>query len=284
MRERDSMPPGGIACHELRPLLAMVVDGEFEHGEQIAIDAHLAACADCAQQVLAQRHFKAQLSTAVRLSDERCTPPDLTRRIQRRARRDRSAHRAVRLAVPLGVTAAVIALFTVNTTNAVTPIVAESVERHTDNLVMDYASQDPLRIQRLLSRHLSHALEVPIFRSAKVSLRGARVVKMERQSAAYLVYGTPRSKISIIAVPDPQGRYNVDDERLPRPEGRPLLMERRSGFNVVVWRRHGTVYSMVSDLAPREMLGLLANSSEDDSIHAPAPEPGQAVPVVPVSF
>ena len=58
-------------------------------------------------------------------------------------------------------------------------------------------------------------------------------------------------------MPDPQGRYQVDKNGVALAEGRPMLIQQRSGLNVVVWRKRGAVYSMVSNVAGREMIRML---------------------------
>lgn len=247
-------------CLELGALLPLYVDGEFQDGERSAIEQHLAVCASCSRQVHALRAFKNSVARAVLDRDAMQVPAGLNQRIRRRTQRARAARSALRLAAPASAAAVLIGFFTVATGNAYSPIVAESVQRHMDNARVDYASPSPSRIERALHRHLKSPLRVPIFQSPQVALRGARLVRLQNRPAAYLVYGTARSKISVFAMPDPDDRFAPHDERLaPADSTQPLLVERRNGYNVIVWRQRGTLYSMVSDLDAREVLSLLQN-------------------------
>lgn len=272
-RPRD---PRALDCARIQPLLLLYVDGELDAADQPVVEAHLAECPACAKQAHFARAFKARLGSALQQADVAATPPQLERRLQRRLRLAHANHRARRLAVPAACAATLVAFLTLTSGDALTSMMDESVQRHTDDVGVDFASPDAERLERLLSARLGYALRVPTFRSAHVSLRGARLVRMNNRPAAYLVYGTQRSKISVIAVPDPHRRYDLGDERLPRPEGRPLHIHRESGLNVVVWRQGSTVYSMVSDLGPQEMLRLFFQDE--------APPQRPALPVIPASL
>jgi len=275
----DAETPRGRAandCAELRPLLLLFVDGELDPVDQPVLEEHMAACPPCARRANFERAFKARLSGALREADAVAAPPGLERRLQRRLRISRVNRSARRYAVPAACAATLVAFLTLTSGDALTSMMDESVKRHTDDVGVDFASPDAARLERLLSARMGHAMHVPKFRSSHVSLRGARLVRMNNRPAAYLVYGTPRSKISVIAIPDPQRRLDISDERLPRPDGRPLHIHRESGFNVVVWRQGGTVYTMVSDLVPQEMLRLFFQDE-------PAPRRPSA-PVIPASL
>jgi len=217
-----------------------------------------------------------RIAGALREADAAAVPPQLERRLRRRIRMTHADHRIRRIAIPAACAATLVGFLTLTPGDALTSMMDESVKRHTDDVGVDFASQDAGRLERLLSARLGYAMRVPKFHSTRVSLRGARLVRMNNRPAAYLVYGTSRSKISVIAIPDPQRSFDVSDERLPRPEGRPLHFHREAGFNVVVWRQHGTVYTMVSDLHPQEMLRLFFREE-------PAPRRPK-VPVIPVGL
>lgn len=268
-----------VECHDLRPLLPLYVDGELDQQDQAVIEQHLAQCESCAKNVHFDRSLKAKIKNAIVECDQIALPPSLKSKLRRQASQARAGQQLKRYGIPAACAAAAAVLFTVATSSAFAPLVKESVQRHTDNVRVDYASQDAARIERVLSQRLGHAVEVPKFRNNRISLRGARMVRMNNRPAAYLVYGTPRSKISVIALPDPQHKLEIRDQRLPKPEGRPLHFDHNSGYNVVVWRQQNMVYSMVSDMHHREIIKLFFDDSKKRQ-----PVSNPAVQAVPVSF
>ena len=274
-------PPVDFGCRELSALLPLFVDGEFEQAERSTIEQHLATCSSCARQVHALRAFKNSVARSVQRHDALQVPPGLTGRIRRRTQRARAARNALRLAAPASAAAIIIGFFTVATSNAYSPIVNESLQRHMDNAQVDFASPSPRRIERTLMRRLGRPVRVPTFRSPRIAFRGARLVRLQNKPAAYLVYGTPRSRISVLAMPDPSGQFADHNDSLgPSNVNRPLLVERHNGFNVVVWHQRGTLYSMVSDLDSHEMMRLLQNSIRSKiqkRPSAPAPQNLQQV-------
>ncbi len=247
-------------CRELSALLPLFVDGEFEQAERVAIEQHLASCSSCARQVHALRAFKNSVARSVQRSDALQVPAGLTGRIRRRTQRARATRNALRLAAPASAAAVLIGFFTVATGNAYTPIVDESLQRHIDNAKVDYASPSPKRIERTLLHRLGRPLPVPTFRSPRIAFRGARLVRLQNRPAAYLVYGTPRSRITVLAMPDPGDHFDKADDSAHTGSRHPLLVERHKGFNVVVWHQRGTLYSMVSDMDSHEMIKLFQNS------------------------
>jgi len=289
MSDDAKRPPSAPGCGEFQPLLSLYADGEFDPGEQPDLEDHLAHCGECSRKVQAERAFRVRLGQAVRDADAAVLPPHFEARLSRHVSHTRVAHRVVRTMLPLAaVAAALIGFLTLTSTDAFTAVVDESVLRHADQGSVDFASQDADGLERILTERIGHALQVPRFRAANLAVRGARLVRMNDRPAAQVVYRTSHARVSLLAMPDPQRRLDLNDERLPRPDGRPLHVGRKNGLTVVIWRQNDTVYSMVSDLAAPEML-LLLHDSTQRSQRTDRPDRNDqferaATPTVPVSF
>lgn len=289
MSDDTKRPLSDPSCSEFLPLLGLYADGEFEPGEQSGLEQHLAHCASCSGKVHAERAFKVRLRQVVREADVAALPPSFEARLGRRVSHTRVAHRVSRAMLPLAAAAAALVGFlTLTSTDAFTAVVDESVLRHADQGSVDFASQDAAGLERVLTERIGHSMQVPRFRTTNMAVRGARLVRVNDRPAAQVVYRTAHTQISLLAVPDPQRRLDLDDERLPRPEGRPLHVGRKNGLTVVIWRQNDTVYSMVSELAAPELLRLLHDNTERQQ----RPERPERIdrfehpttPTVPVSF
>ncbi|MBN2359988.1 MAG: zf-HC2 domain-containing protein [Deltaproteobacteria bacterium] len=282
MTDDPRRPVTGLTCGEAQPLLGLYADGEFEPGEQPALEDHLAHCAECSRKVHAGRAFRVRLGQAVREADALALPPHFAARLGRRVSHTRVAHRVGRMALPLAAAAALVGFLTLTSSDALTAVADESVQRHADQGSVDFASQDAAVLERILTERIGHSLRVPQFGATGMAVRGARLVQLHDRPAAQVVYRTARARISLLAVPDPQRQLDLDDERLPRPEGRPLHVARKNGLTVVIWRQSDTVYSMVSELGAPELVRLLLDNGQRPPRRERFERP--PLPSVPVSF
>jgi anti-sigma factor RsiW len=134
----------------------------------------------------------------------------------------------------------------------------EAVARHSVNLPPEVRADDAKRVQRFLQKNLRYPVAVPHFETQNPNVRlvGARLSSLDDREAAYMMYDHRGAKLSVFAYPKPA--------RFSRPNGfeeihagsHVLLVGKRRGYNVVAWEAGEVVYSMVSDLDPRELVEL----------------------------
>jgi hypothetical protein len=116
-----------------------------------------------------------------------------------------------------------------------------------------------------------------------VSLQGGRLSNIRDHSAAYVVYGGPGAhRVSLFVFDDPHAplEFGVGGHR-QRIADRDVILANERGYNVAFWRDRQIVYSLVSDLDERDIVGLLEGGSNDTSEVVPLPAAARSMePVI----
>jgi anti-sigma factor RsiW len=233
-------------CIDVEPLLDASVDGELIGEDAASVDAHVSDCPSCRAKRDARVHMKAALAAA---GAQLALPDEVEARIVSGIRTVRRAERRttaaiVAVAVIVGVVG-VVALNNAKGAPSEPPVISAALQRHQIDLPVDVASPDPERVAAFLKDRIGHPVLVPRLSQAGWGLEGGRVIEVADRPAAQLVYRSGLgTKISVIAIPDPDG--NLARQQLgPRHS---VVAER-----AVVFARSGALYSIVGDL-PAERL------------------------------
>lgn len=196
-------------CAEIEPLLDPSVDGELLDDDRAIVLGHIATCAACRARHEARARLKALVIQAGRTVE---LPPALEARVRsdmqrhRRARRLRTAAGVIAAAS----VAAALAFVLVDGKGAapppVTPVLVEAAfSRHGLDVPVDVATPDPRRVQEFLATRVG-PMQVPRLDGLGWGLSGARVVDVADRRGAQLVYaGGFGQRLSVLAVPDPDG-------------------------------------------------------------------------------
>ncbi len=236
------------ACDDVEFLLSASVDDELDDDDSAVVHSHVSSCPICRTRLQELRAIKAALSSAGRLLE---LPQAL--HAQLRLDLDRAARPARRLRAGLlgagGVLACIViaAFVRTPTTSAATltaPVVRAALQRHRAELPVDVASPDPRPVQAFLASRLGHPPRVPRLDGFGFGLQGARVVDIEDRQAAQLRYsGGFGQRISVVALPDPDGSLATRVLANHRQ-----LSSSSEGLSVRVLASGGNLYTLVGDL------------------------------------
>ncbi len=273
-----------LSCDDVEPLLSPCVDGELLEDDSASVKGHVARCDACRTRLLELQALKTSLAAAGRTVE---LPRDLAERLHADLHRAARPSRALRAGFLLAGAAAVIGVVALSASSfrsaaplsaaslgapAITgtvvagnhgmrapfaPVVVAAMQRHRADLPVDVASPDPRPVQEFLAQRLGHKLRVPRLESFGFGLQGGRVVDVDDRQGAQLMYaGGYGQRLSVVAVPDPDGvlaakllahdvahandANDVNDVSGTNANG--------EGLNVRVLSNNGAVYTIVGDV------------------------------------
>lgn len=236
-------------CVDVEPLLDASVDGELIGEDLTAVDAHVSDCAACRKKRDARVHLKAALASA---GAAVALPAEVEARIRTgvagaRRKERRTTAAIVGVAAVVGVCAFLALSREAPQQKREPAVVAAALQRHQIDLPVDVASPDHERVAAFLKERIGHRVEVPPFSKSGWGLEGGRVIEVADRPAAQLVYRSGvGAKISVIAIPDPDGvlaRQQLGDSSS-------VVADR-----AVVFAKSGALYSIVGDV-PAERLEM----------------------------
>lgn len=255
-------------CREAERFADLSIDGEIEPSEQHELEGHLRACPGCRHAIGLRSWFEAQVRSKLRDQTEGVElPPGLRIRISARLREEARPSRVVPWGrfVPVGLILGTVILgsWTSASYRAFDP--EEAVVRHTRNLPPEVTARGSgSEVERLFAKNLHYPVPVPRFDSKHPDVRlvGARLSSIQNRDAAYLMYDQRGARISLFAYPK--------EARFAKPEhfeerlvgGRPILVGRHRGYNVVAWEAGSMLYSLVSDVDHDELIQLAASPDQ----------------------
>jgi anti-sigma factor RsiW len=251
-------------CREAERLADLDVDGEVQPSERGPLLAHLDACAPCRRRASGRAWFTAGLKA--KLSEARSdteAPVGLKSRIQGRLREE-DQRRGFPWGRALPATMVVGALAIVSwawpTERAFDP--EEAVARHSRNLPPEVLARSrEAEVHRLFEKNLAYRVKLPRLpgRDADVRLVGGRLSSIDNRDAALVTYDARGARISLFAYPKPDHLAKPASFEEVEVLGRPLLVGRHRGYNVVAWEEDDLLYSLVSDVDGPELVRLAAS-------------------------
>jgi anti-sigma factor RsiW len=251
-------------CREAERFVDLRLDGEIEPSEGALLEDHLARCSTCRSSFQVKGAFLAHVREKLHeAAEQERTPPGLRTRIVARVNAASPAERfAWGRAVPATLGISMIAVLSWSWTSGPPLVPDETVARHSINLPPEVRAGDVGRVQSFLQQNLRYPVAVPRFEHSNpnVKLVGARLSSFDDREAAYMMYDHRGAKLSLFAYPKPHRFSKPNDFREVQAGARTLLVGQRRGYNVVAWENGDVVYSMVSDLDPRELVDLAAAS------------------------
>lgn len=239
-----------MTCELWETKIDAYVDGELAHEEERAFRDHLASCAGCSREALGRMELK----RAVHAAGKRYRPSDEFRaRIARQAAapRPRVAFawwRPMLPAAALVLIGLVGTFFYVQRTQR-RQVIAQVADLHVSNLAsanpVDVVSSDRHTVKPWFQGKLPFTFDLPELAGTPFELLGGRMVYLEQEPAALLVYGVRKHKISVIVSLDRAGL-----ERLGA--GQTAV----NSFQVETWSHGGLRYLVISDTSAQDVHAL----------------------------
>lgn len=270
------MNPARDECRELNPVFYPYLDGELDLDERLEIEGHLAHCAACATRVQAELRFRDVVRARTRKAA--CAPEALRARISEGVH---SAHRRRQIERWMKVSAAALVVVSVGgwavanrTTERERHFLDDAARRHARRLPAEVQRNNNEAVEAWFDGKLDYRVTVPTLANARIT--GARLSDVSDRPAAYINYqtrdaeGAPR-RVGLFVLDDAHDDFSA--QNWPR-----VQLARSRGYNVATWRDGEIVYELVSDLAPREIRGLLRlapspNARQRLALPGPVPQP-----------
>jgi anti-sigma factor RsiW len=242
-----------VNCDETLSLLSAYRDGELGLESSLAVEGHLAECADCTaalrrghalSSVLAASTVNYRCPTAVRESVEASIRQAMpAARVQHAAPLWRWASAAAVLTVTCG---AILVAWTLSTGSKRDVLLAQQlVASHVHSLLGDHAIDIPSSDQHVVkpwfAGKLDFAPTVPDLSAEGFELLGGRWEYIEGHDAAALVYARRRHTINLFIWRGAESRMSADRSGT------------QQGFQFVQWIQNGLSYAAVSDLNLEEL-------------------------------
>jgi anti-sigma factor RsiW len=247
-------------CGAVRADLRDGQRARLDDARRAALAAHLATCAACAHEDAAERALTDALAQRL---PARPASVALRERLARAAvERPRSPWRrvlvpalvaamALLVVTPLVVSERTAALREARTAAMVGEAVADHLQVIQAQRPLEIESGGVHQVRPWFEGRLDFAPVVAFAGDAEVPLRGGALAYFLDRKAAAFVYGLRRHTVTLFVfrpdgLPWPErGLERVDDTDLYRTQQR--------GFTVVLWRREGLGYALVSDADPGEV-------------------------------
>lgn len=196
-----------MTCEKIADFLSPYVDGELAPRERSEVDAHLASCASCQEQVTSVRSLKHAIA---RLASSEEPPGAVRARVEalrlalRFGRAGFSfARKPVRIAGVVLLLAAILAAVAVR--NAQSPgarlareLVSDHLRWQADVASAEVASDDPQRVIRFFEGRVPFTPIAPHLPDAR--LTGGRLCKIEGRRAQLLFYTCGRQALSVFVL------------------------------------------------------------------------------------
>lgn len=192
------------SCDEASPWLPLYADGELAPDDASRVEAHLAACPDCRVILAAHARLRDTLRHAAVRQEAQGVPPAFEAALRRElaAEADRRAPRralGLVLAVALVLVAGVFVRAWLVRAPSAHPLLERTLAQHVLDVPLDIASPDASRVARFVGERVGGVPRVPQLDALGYVLGGARVIHVDDQPAAQLVYrGGLGGRLSVV--------------------------------------------------------------------------------------
>lgn len=240
-------------CREIAPYLEPYGDGELNADERLAVEAHLAGCLACQEQIGQHRRCRLLLRRQPRES----APPELRARVVRRIRATAAGQAMRRGLIPVAA-GALLALAgawaglshlgggTSRPSTLVADLVATHVAYSQIDAPVEMASRDAPLVAGWFRERMGLRVTVPDYSPAGIHLLGGRIAEMRGRPAAYLLYEKGHILISVFMVPGV--RFVPAGTRAVTYRGATYDTSEVDGQRVVLWSDGDRMFGLVSAL------------------------------------
>jgi anti-sigma factor RsiW len=250
-----------MSCDRAKSQIFPYVDGELSRELRQEVEAHLAGCAACRRLVEQELTFRDRYAGRLRPDP---APPHVresvdrllgglvgapTRAQHRRWRTWAAAGVAAVLLLGVGIGLGVALQAMLHRADMLAELTDASVEQHqklaSGQLPPDLTAGSPGSAEAWLRQRLDFNVKLPELKTANLTLLGARISHLGSVPAAALEYKLDQRNVSLFVIPDEAYR------RLGLSEKPKFKMLSHRGYDVIIWRQHGTGYALVSEIGTR---------------------------------
>ncbi len=271
-----------MTCEDFTPFVDAYVDQELDEQDVAEMEAHLAQCDECRQEVAAQvrfkEGFKALLSqdTAPESLRERifaglddielelpeepvASNSDVVSLAEAKKRRTRPAWIALPIAAAAALLFVVVPNFTVAPSGAdPLPVVEQTVDWHRGDFPIEVTGPEAAEVSQWFRGKVGFPVRPPAFGDMPVNLLGGRIAHVKEQRAAYLLYEYNGTPVSVMAF-DGKG-LSVPSDKVRKVGNRDVAIWNQAGYEVAVIRDAGVTYTFTSALPEDEFISVLESS------------------------
>lgn len=240
-----------MTCAEIRPRIALYVDGELTGAEALEFEAHLTDCAECRREYDDLRDTVDAVRGARPLYEVPEQSYAAALRVISGWERRRRQRRWV-LAAAAGAALLAVALVGVSTGRSGYEEFAAQMHRSYERgaFPLDIASSQPQVVSKWLDPRVPFHLTLPNYPEGgpkRYALAGARLMQYQGQDVAYLAYQMDRKPISLLI--SSSSRITPAGGESYQSGGLTFYFSAEQGLRVITWKDKGLTYAQVSDLA-----------------------------------
>ena len=251
-------------CELTKSHIFAYVDGEISRDLREAMETHLAGCGACRRLVEQELTFRDRYITRLRPDP---APPHLRESVDRllsglvgvparnRGRRIRTwvaGSVAAVLLVGLGIGVGLSLQSVFQRGDLLAELTEASVEQHqklaSGLLPPDLVDGSPRVAEAWFRGRLDFNVNLPELKNANLMLLGARISHLGNVPVAALEYKLDHRNVSLFVIPEDAYK------RLGLSEKPKFKMLNHRGYDVIIWRQHGTGYTLVSEIGTRSCL------------------------------
>lgn len=262
-----------VSCQDCEKYLDAFLDDALDVKETLDIAEHLQSCTVCSDRVEAERTLRGFIRQHAAVP---ALPDDVKRRIIRQAMhpagsrprwlRSGMALRLRDFALGVAVAAALLLLFfgplsnlSIDNDMASRFIREASITYQTyktDRMPPEVASADDTIVAKWFNSRMGYPMKIPCITDEATKLLGGRLCRLLDRKTAMMIYQRYGKDIILFAF---KGNHlSLPEKYRVRTKDREFYVRRIAGRPVAIWRRGGTVYSMVSDLPQDDLLQVAA--------------------------
>lgn len=273
-------------CDQAKSQVFPYVDAELAREARDQLELHLAGCPACRRFVEQERAFRETYVARLRPDP---APPDLRERVDRllvglvppaaapkRRRRVWLAGVAAVALLALGVLVGIGVQASRHRMNLLSELTEASVDQHqklaSGLLPPDLVDASPKSAEAWFRRRLDFNVNLPELKNANLTLLGARISHLGNVPVAALEYRIDQHNVSLFVIPEEAYR------RLGLSEKPKFKVLSHRGFDVIIWRQHGTGYTLVSDIGARSCLVCHSPDEKLDASFETVPHGGAFAP------
>ncbi len=241
-----------MACSEWETKIDSYIDSELGDADAAAFSAHLNSCPACAAEALGRMKLK----RSVQLAGHAHVPSAEFRARMRNQVRGRSSASARTAWLAFGLATAMLIFLAIGAArfsvrrSQTRQVVAEITDIHTSILAsvspVDVVSSDRHTVKPWFQGRIPFAFNLPELAGTDFTLVGGRLVFLEREPAALLLYKRGAHLISVFVAQERFPLDRLDSAFLP------------SSFHIESWRQGQLRYCVITDADPPEIQPLIA--------------------------
>jgi anti-sigma factor RsiW len=254
-----------VNCEEIQRSAHLYMDSEFDEGERVLFEQHLADCPECREEVNGLMSFQQALRH--RLGRHRM-PAEARHRVmstvfgQRKPERARWKFYALAAAAAAMVVVVAAGLFQDRLTPSggeVDRLVTESIAAHEASLPPEVEGNND-QIKGYLARHAQGETQPPLSENEQTRLVGVRLARIGNTRALLYRYLHRGRDISVVQMPN----RLKDAANLPRPTGvqaaKVLYSGPKGGHSVTLYESPGYTNAVIGDIPQNDLLKLVPAS------------------------